>query len=145
MTTYPRTIRYLNADTARPWLIALGFAVLLMLLWVIWFFFAQITFTVQSESAHLYEGNIIVADFSQQALQKIARGQSAFVYVDDHVGQPEMIAAIVSEVNREEQEVQLIVQSGSLKEENLTGKVEVEVEHLSPARIVLRAAGLTGS
>ena len=142
MTSYPNTIRSLNGNRTRSWLLVLIFALSLLLAWWLWFFLAQITFTEVSQNARVVSGNIIVADFDEKALAKIRLGQAAFVYVDDEVGLPGTIPAMVADIEREEGEVQFVVEVEAIREEELIGQVEVEVEYLSPARLVLRASGL---
>ena len=142
MTSYPDTIRSLNRNRTRSWLLVLIFALCLLVAWWLWFFFAQITFTEVSQSARVVSGNVIVADFDEKALAKIRLGQAAFVYVDDEVGLPDTIPAVVADVDSKEGEVQFIVEVEAVREEELTGQVEVEVEYLSPARLMLRASGL---
>ena len=141
MTSYPDTIRSLNRNRTRSWLLVLIFALCLLVAWWLWFFFAQITFTEVSQSARVVSGNVIVADFDEKALAKIRLGQAAFVYVDDEVGLPDTIPAVVADVDSKEGEVQFIVEVEAVREEELTGQVEVEVEYLSPARLMLRASG----
>ncbi|MGB0385698.1 MAG: hypothetical protein ACPGWR_12835 [Ardenticatenaceae bacterium] len=145
MTSYPNTIRSLNGNRTRSWLLVLIFALCLLVAWWLWFFLAQITFTEVSQNVRVVSGNIIVADFDEKALSKIRLGQAAFVYVDDEVGLPDTIPAVVADIEREEGEVQFIVEVEAISEEELSGQVEVEVEHLSPARLVLRASGLIKS
>jgi len=145
MTSYPNTTRSLNGNRTRSWLLVLIFALSLLVTWWLWFFFAQITFTEVSQSARVVSGNIIVADFDEKALAKIRLGQAAFVYIDDGVGRPGTISAVVADVDSEEREIQFLVNVETISKEELTGQVEVEVEHLSPARLVLRASGLLKS
>ena len=146
MSHFPRTIRSLNANKSSPWLVALIFGLVVLVAWAIWFFFAQMTFVEVSQSAQVVSSNIVVANFEPDALQRIKRGQLANLYLYDGVGQPNIISARVTDINPEEGQVEFIAQIETLTQADLTGKIEVEVEHISPARFVLRASGFsTGS
>lgn len=146
MTPFPRTMRSLNANRARPWLIALGSAIVVLLAWIGWFVFASITFNEVSENAQVVKSNIVTASFNSESIKRIKKGQAAYLYINDGIGQPSTVTAQVTDVKAQTGEVQLVAQIETLKQEDLTGKVVIEVEKISPAIFILRTAGIsTGS
>ena len=143
MTPFPRTMRSLNANRARPWLIVLGSAIVVLLAWIAWFLFASITFNEISENVQVVESNIVMATFNLESINRIKKGQTAYLYINDGIGQPSTILATVTDVKVQTGEVELVAQIETLKEEDLAGKVVIEVEQVSPATFILRTAGLS--
>ena len=74
MTPFPRTMRSLNANRARPWLIAWGSAMLVLLAWIGWFVFASITFNEVSENVQVVKSNIVMARFNSESIKRIKKG-----------------------------------------------------------------------
>lgn len=151
---FSRTMRSLHADSFRPMLVGLIGASILIAIWCIWFFFAQVTLYEHSLVARVTKGEIIVAEFSAEALNRIQQGQPARLNIDGAMGQQVgSISAIVTDIikpstseQKETGEVKLFsfaeASSPIRFEEELTGQVEIEVEHISPAKLVMRASGL---
>ncbi len=138
MTPFSRTTRSLHSDSFGPSLMMLVLAVLLLLAWNAWFFFAQVSLTQISQTASVVKVNIVEARFPPEQLARMRRGQAAFIYLE---GQAVPIEANVSDVWQED--VQLLLKDDEiLTIGKLNGHVEVEVESVSPATLVLRAAGL---
>lgn len=138
MTPFSRTTRSLHSDSFGPSLMMLVLALILLLAWNVWFFFAQVSLTEISQSAQVIKVNIVEAKFPPEQLAHMRRGQAAFIYLE---GQAAPIEANVSDVW--EEEVQLLLKDDEMLTIGyLNGHVEVEVESVSPATLVLRAAGL---
>lgn len=142
MTPFPRTMRSLNANRARPWLIALGSAMLVLLAWIGWFVFASITFNEVSENVQVVKSNIVMASFNSESIKRIKKGQAAYLDINDGLGQPSTVPATVTDVNPELGEVRLVAKIETLKQQDLAGQVTIEVENLSPAIFILRTAGI---
>ena len=138
MTPFSRTTRSIHSDSFGPSLMMLVLAVLLLLAWNAWFFFAQVSLTEISQNANVVKVNLVEAEFPPELLARMGRGQAAFIYLED---QATPIEANVSDVW--EEEVQLLLKDDEVLTIGLlNGHVEVEVESVSPATLVLRAAGL---
>jgi hypothetical protein len=143
-------MRSLKADRFRPSLVGLLLAMALLIAWAAWFFLSSITLYEVSETARLTEDGMVVAIFSPEKLGRVQRGQLALLRLDAAVGEPtRAIPAIVTDVTNQAQEDQVQVELYLLDgvalaslQEGLTGQVEVEVEHVSPATLVMRASGL---
>ncbi|RKZ52116.1 MAG: hypothetical protein DRR00_09350 [Candidatus Parabeggiatoa sp. nov. 3] len=149
---FSRTMRSLHADSFRPALISLVVAIILLVIWGTWFFFAQMTFYENSQSAYLTDGEIILAEFPAEAFNRIQTGQAARLHLDGAMGkQVGTIRAIVTDVMRPSQaektgEVRLFAFANADSpirfQEKLTGQVEIAVEQISPAQLVMRVSGL---
>ncbi len=149
---FSRTIRSLHADSFLSVLIGAIIALVILISWGIWFFFAQVTLYEKSQSARIINGEIVIAEFSAQLLQSIQPEQQARLYLDGAIGQQVgTISAVVTDVTSPSQteptgQVKLFAfvdANSSLRlQKELTGQVEVAVAHLSPAQLVMRVSGL---
>ena len=149
---FSRTLRSLHADSFRPALIGSLIAFIILITWSIWFFFAQVTLYEKSQAARVNDGGIVVADFPTQVLHRIKPAQSARLYLDGAPGQQvSTIAAVVTDVASPSQsgptgQVKLFASidphSPLRFQKELTGQVEIAVEHLSPAQLVMQVSGL---
>ncbi len=151
-SSFSRTMRSLHADSFRPALIGLVVAIILLVIWGTWFFFAQVTFYENSQSAYLTDGEIIVAEFPAEAFNRIQTGQAARLSIDGAIGKKVgSIRAIVTDVINPSQaekmgQVRLFAFADAASpirfQEKLTGQVEIAVEQISPAQLVMRVSGL---
>jgi len=115
-------------------------------------FFAQVTLYEKSQSARVINGEIIIAQFSAQLLPRIQPRQPALLYLEGLIRQQVgTISAIVTDVitpppTEASGQVKLFsfvdANSPIRLHKELTGQVEIEVEHLSPAQLVMRVSGL---
>ena len=147
---FSRSMRSLDSDGFRSTLVGLVVAIILVTAWMAWFSLAQVTLYETGQVVNVARGGEIVADFPSEARGRIHRGQAALVQFDGDFGnQIGAIPAIVTNVpipGREERvEVKLYLLANiafsGLSQDNLTGQAQVEVEHISPAILVMRAAG----
>ena len=148
--SFSRSMRSLNADSLRPSLVGLIVAILLLTAWATWFFLAQITLYETGQIVDMTRDGTVVANFSPEAQGRIYQGQSALLRFDAAPeNQTEPIPAIVTDVASAVQEDQHQVELFALPDaaaqiplqNGLTGQVEVEIEHLSPATLVMRSSG----
>lgn len=143
---FSRSLRSLSLDSYRPARIGLVLGMVLLLVLILWFFFAKITIYQSSEGAIIDESGQITAEFSPQAIAQITPGQTAILRLAGH-GDQQLISipAIVYDLNSDNHEVIFYITDPSgLPEsipEGLTGRVDVEVEHISPFELVMRATG----
>jgi hypothetical protein len=149
---FSRTMRSLHADSFRPALIGLIVATFMLVIWCLWFFFAQVSLYEKSLSARITKGEIITAEFPAESLHRIQQKQEARLQLDGIIGQQVgPVRAIVTDILKPSQtettgQVKLFAfaeaDSPIRFEEELTGQVEIEVEHLSPAQLVMQVSGL---
>lgn len=150
-TPFANTLRSLNADRFHASLIGLGVALVLMIAWGSWFLLARMTIYQVSASAVVARDGFVIADFPSAKLERIRRGQAAWLYpVLDGAKQPVTVPAVVIDIigspSTEPARVKLLpVLERDLSEVLPKGqkvRVEIEVESVSPAALVLRTSGL---
>ena len=150
-TPFANTLRSLNADRFRAALIGLGIALVLLIAWGSWFLLARMTIYEVSASAEVASDGFVIADFPAARSGRIRRGQAAWLYpVLDGAKQPGSVPAVVIDITRsssaEPARVKLFpVHDRDLRETLPAGqkvRVEIEVESVSPAVMVLRTSGL---
>ncbi len=159
-TAFSRTMRSLDADDFRSSVVGLALVTVLMVGWFAWFVLARVALYEVSDSARLQmdeRGTVaqrgelkVVAGFPAAALGRVQPGQTARLHLDGFPGtQNEGIAATVATVTSAPQNggvyVELAIQpdlAAAIRlQGGLMGAVEVEVERVSPATLVLRAVG----
>jgi len=123
----------------------------LLVIWGAWFFAADISVRETSENGELTSSRQVTVIFPEENAGQIFRGQTAFFYPQDNRwAQNGPISAQVSRVTNdspsEGQQVEIIlVADGSQAAplaQGLTGRVEIELEQVSPATLILRNAGM---
>lgn len=150
-TPFANTLRSLNADRFHASLIGLGVALLLLIAWGSWFLLARITIYEVSPAAVVAKDGFVIADFPAARLERIRRGQAAWLYpVPDgtkaHLSVPAVVIDSIRTPSAETAQVKLFpVVDRDLSEILSAGqkvRVEIEVESVSPAVLVLRTSGL---
>jgi hypothetical protein len=150
-TPFANTLRSLNADRFHASLIGLGVALVLVIAWGCWFFLARMTMYEVSASAVVADDGFVIAEFAAARPGRIRRGQAAWLYpIRDGAKQPGSVPAVVIDIiespSSEPARVKLFpVLERDLSEilpEGQKVRVEIEVESVSPAVLVLRTSGL---
>ena len=142
-TPFSRTLRSLDADGFGPSLVAIILAMLLLLLWGMWFFLAKIPLTEVSQSVQMTQSETIIATYSPNVVTHLQEGQDAYVRLEGLW--PETVSAIVMNVNYEKGQVELFAEEDLYFVDGVQEQVEyveIEVEKISPATLVMRASGL---
>jgi hypothetical protein len=94
---------------------------------------------------------LIIAEFPSESSETIKVGQAAFIRLDGKVGKktgiiPATVVNIIHPVGQEKETVVLRAGIDAAApnpfKEGRGGEVKIEVEHLTPATLVLRASGL---
>jgi hypothetical protein len=149
---FSRSMRSLYADDFRLSLLGILLAVILLLAWAAWFFLARITFYETGQIVSVNRDGTVIADFGPGALGRIQSGQSASLKFNDVSGDlaqaiPSIVTDVASQVQEERVQVELYILGEAIalisSQDNLTGQVEVKVERISPATLVMRASGLS--
>lgn len=150
-TPFSRTIRSLEADSPRLGILGLFFIVMLLGGWLTWGLLSRVTVYEVTERANLVGETRIIAQFSPTVRGRIQPGQSARLRLDSYPWlQYGTVSATVVSVHRQPRngwlEARLAIKSVPTTaislQHGLTGVVEVEVEQVSPAALLLRTAGL---
>lgn len=150
-TPFSRSMRSLNTDGFTASLVGLAVMVIFLLLWGGWFFLVRIPLYESSQSAQLTGPQIVTAVFPAEALGDLQRGQPANFYPTGQVWeQYGAIPAVVTSVAKDGQGDQVRVQLALQPEEDLPvplakdvkGRVEIEVDRVTPASMTLSSGGL---
>jgi hypothetical protein len=147
---FSRSIRSLNAASSRRSTLGLVLVVAILGAWVAWFLLARVSVYEVTDTARLQVAQKVVADFPPSALGRIQPGQSARLHLD---GFPwpqygSVSASVISVRNKARDgrvRVEFVVHPDPTSriplQHGLPGTVEVEVDRLSPAELIIRAAG----
>ncbi|QTA84814.1 hypothetical protein [Desulfonema magnum] len=149
---FSRSIHSLNASRFRVPLATAIVMIIFLTIWSFWFFLARVTLCETSQKIRITKGSRVLADFPPGVLNRIRCGQHARLRLDGDIGnRAGIIPAIVMKVNDQGRgtrtvRVELFPLPGAVIPtplyEGLTGQVQIEVEHISPAVLVMRASGL---
>jgi hypothetical protein len=158
---FPRSTRSLSADGFRGSVVGLVLVAPLLVAWFAWFFLAQVELYEVAATGRLEVDALgtlappgklkLVAEFPAAVLGRIQPGQPARLRLDGFPWmQDRSLSATVARVADEVQgggvRVELIVRPEPAwpipLQDGLHGTVEIEVERVSPATLVLRAVGL---
>ncbi|MDX1607438.1 MAG: hypothetical protein R3202_14700 [Candidatus Competibacterales bacterium] len=145
---FSRTTRSLEADSYRRWLLGLVVGMLLLLLWGLWFFRAEIRFHATSDAAVVLDDGALRAEFPAGSGAPLRPGQVAR-FLPEGVSVPGPVRVIVTDVHEPPGsgplQVDLVIAArrdpGLLLAPGTTGRVRIETERLSPAQLVLRLSG----
>ncbi len=145
---FSRSLRSLKIDSFRASRIALVLAIVNIIVLLIWFFLGRITLYEVSQDLNLNNEGRLEAVFSQEAFKRLYPGQSAILRIDAGPDQPLVtIPALLVDVEKSTGVAQFLMMSDDLPLDEITGdlegkaEIEVEVEYVSPAALVLRASG----
>lgn len=156
MSAFSRTTRSLDADHFGRVLLALSAGALLLLGWTAWLLLARVS--VYERAATLQVGPrqgdapprfAAVALFPPAALGRIRPGQPAIVRLDGfpwtQYGSLSATVAAVDDARSGQLRVDLLIQddpgSAIPLQPGLRGAVEIEVERVTPATLLLRTTG----
>ena len=148
--SFSQTMRSLETDTARTRVVWLFVIALLLGVWLAWGFWSRVTLYEVAHQASLTGGTTVVARFSPAIQGRIQPGQMARLRLDSYPWlQYGSVPAVVTTVPRTPRDGWLEVRLNISAEPappitldyGMTGAVEVAVEQVSPAELLLRAAG----
>jgi hypothetical protein len=143
-------MRAIQADRGGMALTGLVVALLLLLLWIGWFLFARISIYERGPILRTSGDGLILAEFPAEALERLHPGQVAWVRPTGAAAQTigRLPAYVIeaptlnrAELHPVELYVEVTPENYEVLANGFTGQVEVEVEQLSPAVLILRATG----
>lgn len=144
---FSRSVRSIQADNLSPMVIGAICFALLMVGWLLWFFFATISTYETSIAATYQPQGYVIASFSPTTFRRLQPGQAAAFMPQTAEGTVLSLRVIATDLYPETGEVRFIIRVEDEEvpalQPGMTGTVRITVEQLSPARIVLRSAGLT--
>jgi hypothetical protein len=157
---FPRSLLTLQAHSSLRSLALLGLVVMLLTAWGAWFAGARVAVYAASDSARLHVdrepypmGTLTIAALFQSsvALGRIRPGQPARVRFGgfpwtQYGSAPARVSNVAGELGDGRIRVGLTLEPGVLSkipyQHGLTALVDVEIERVSPATLVLRSAGV---
>lgn len=147
---FTRSTRSLRNDSFRTSTVILAVALFLLVVWFVWFSLTYVTVYERSQSAWIIDGTRATATFMPAVLGRIDVGQPAQLRIDGFPwSQYGVVAATVTQIHLESAtgyvRVEFALQSESAPsiplQAGMTGTAEVAVGRMTPATLVLRAAG----
>lgn len=143
--SFSRSLRSLQQDNFGPALAALIVTSLLLMAWSAWFFLAQVTLYETSRDFSVQRDGSLQVNFPPEALARLRPGQAATLRLTTTAAAeaqtfPAQVMDIPPETNQTGP-VELYVFSPEPIQPGQTGQVQIEVEQVSPAMLVLRSAG----
>ena len=147
---FSQSKRSLRSDRGYAVLIGMAFALGLLLLWSAWFLWAPVTRYASGSVVGTTRSGRILADFPSDATEHMRAGQNGYLRPHDEIGEltgaiPVVVAEFIGPLDSGSIRVSFYVPwealPPSLQPAALTGNIDVEVEAVSPARLVARAAG----
>ena len=143
--SFSRSLRSLQQDSFGPTLAALIITSLLLMAWCAWFFLAKVTLYETSREFSVQRDGSLLVNFSPEALARLRPGQAATLRLANRVApEGQTFPALVMDTpqtNDQTSQVELHVFSPEPLQPGQAGQIQVEVEYVSPAVLVLRSAG----
>lgn len=143
---FSRSTRSLVLDSFRPGVIAMLLAILILASLIIWFIAAKVTIYQSSETASLKQDGMIEASFTAEGFATIKPGQKALLRLGQGPdSRPISIPTSVFDTGEGKDRVLLLITDYSALPfeitDELNGRVDIEVEYISPLELVMRATG----
>ena len=152
-TPFSRSMRALETDNFQSSIRRLILIGVLMIAWLCWFFIAPITLYEASETAQFIDNLHVIAYFPPSALGYLRPGQLGQLRLDgfpsvQYSTLPVVVETVGAKIIDGHLAATLALQPdvpSTLPQLGLTGQVEIESDHLTPANLLLRAAGRSAS
>ncbi len=145
-TQFSRSMRSLKSDNFRASIIGMILFIVILVLLIIWFFGVETTLYEHSADVKLSPNEQFTAKFTDQAMERIQSGQYAVLKVKAGGDSRSVsVPAIVIGTQTESNQVEFVIVADDVPmdifQEGLKGEVEVEVEYLTPAELVMQSSG----
>lgn len=145
-TQFSRSMRSLKSDNFRASIIGMILFIVILVLLIIWFFGVETTLYEHSADVKLSPNGQFTAEFTDQAMERIQSGQYAVLKVKAGGDSRSVsVPAIVIGTQPESNQVVFVIVADDVPmdifQEGLKGEVEVEVEYLTPAELVMQSSG----
>jgi hypothetical protein len=118
----------------------------LMLMLILWFFFAKVSVHETSQEVSLSEEGTFLAAFTEDAINRIQPGMEALIRIFTITDQPPLtLEGVVFDIDSKDGLVEIVTLSEELFElqfmDNLTAQVDIEIERITPFHLVQRYSG----
>lgn len=143
---FSRSLRSLQIDSFRVSLIGMILASAVLLALIAWFFMARITLYENSANIQIGEDGRFLATFRPETMARLQVGQNAILRLNPGAeGGLISLPAMVIDRSLSSNQVELLILADISPQAfaggGITAQVEVEVESVSPAALVIRASG----
>lgn len=149
---FSKTTRFLQSDRYLLRSIWLILILALLAIWLTWFTQARISMWAESNAASLRTSSDIEAIFPSEAFFQLEIGQTGrFVLNDSPTQNPIVLPATITRIDPQDNQllVRLALEDNSGNnvglQPGLTGRIEVEVDQLTPFEILLQTYRLNFS
>jgi len=146
--SFSRSMRSLQGDSFRPSLAALIIASILIAAWLAWLAFAPVTLYETSHDWQLQRDGSLIVRFPLETIPRLRPGQPATLAIPAGPNQPpQTLSAMVADIPMRTQNrlapgtVKVELLSGTLPAGATGGEIKVEVERVSPLKLLTRASG----
>ena len=148
---FSRTTRSLDSDGHATALLGLAVVIVLLVVWGLWFFAAGIPIHHTSSSAHLTGAQRVTAVFPLGNSDQIKRGQAARFHPEGTAWEgaapiSATVARVTPDATAGQTYVELVLRLDhrlpAPLHSSLQGRVDIELERVSPATLILRSAGV---
>ncbi len=146
--SFSRSMRSLQGDSFRPSLAALIIAGVLLLAWMAWLAFAPVTLYETSQEWQVQRDGALIVRFPLETIPRLRPGQPATLTIPAGANQPpQTLSAMVADIPMRTQNrlapdtIEVALLSGALPAAATGGEIKVEVERVSPLKLLGRASG----
>ncbi len=143
---FSRSVRSLQSDSFRPSLATLIVASLMLVAWFLWLVFASITLYETSTDWQVERDGSLIVHFPQETMARFHPGQTATLAVQPVPNQSaQQLPGIVADTPMRSQNrlapdtVKVTLLSLPLPKGVTSGEVKIEVETVSPLKLITRA------
>jgi hypothetical protein len=141
---FSRSLRALGNDSFRPSLVAVAVTGALLVAWLAWFLLAPIPIYTSSATFTVQRGNTLAVTFPPETFTRLTIGQKATLRTNISGAPAVTYTGTVLDIDQPGRTrpgaAFVYFDTPEMLPDNLTGEVQVQVETLSPAALVLRAA-----
>jgi hypothetical protein len=143
---FSRSVRALRLDSFRASRVGLILAVANMAALIVWFFFAHVTLYEVSASVETGAEGRVVVTFPAAAMNRLRQGNAATLRLTGSADQPAIsLPAYLFSRDQTNNTAEFVITGSEMLPEGtsgkLNGRIEVEVEYLTPAELVMRSSG----
>ena len=149
--SFTRTTRSLKADGHSTSLIGFLGVLILLAVWGAWFFVAGVPIRQSSANAQVTGPQKVTAVFPSDSALGISRGQAVDYHPAGNIGAqigpiPGSVTSVADDTTGDLTRVEIALRLEQTLpaplQEGLKGRVDVEMEQVSPAKLILRSAGM---
>lgn len=139
---FPRSLRSLKRDSFRPSLITLSITIVLVVAWCVWFLFSAIPMYEASTNFSVQRDGSLQVSFGDNILKRLQAGSPATLEIKQSGGVTKYNGTVMDILpsNRTRTGAAYIIfDTGKLLKPDTQGQVQIQIESITPAQLLLRA------